>query len=185
MTKKRDLASSIGCLVVMLVLVAAAALAGAYWSSWWFLAAALAGLFVLILIPDILGRLSGPPPGEDLRQVMAGARSRKLAAREPFSAAQAAPTAAPKSEADMRFEEGLRLAAKGGYNGAIRELSGALELRPDWPDAYYYRAKARVELGDRHGMVSDFKKALGSAPGDWPHRGEVLAYTKPREHRGD
>ncbi len=86
-------------------------------------------------------------------------------------------------EEERHLENAISLANSGRVNDAIKEASKALKCVPDSYNAYYIRGRLRVELGDRRGMVSDFKKALQYAPYDWEYRNEVELYTDPTNRR--
>jgi len=74
----------------------------------------------------------------------------------------------------------IRLAQDGDLRGAIQAATRAIQADASSCDAYYVRGKLRVALGDRHGMVDDFRKALQHAPDGWEHRDEAELYVNPR-----
>lgn len=58
------------------------------------------------------------------------------------------------------LERGLTL-IKGGHNRqAYADFSNALVLKPNFGDAFAWRALARERLGDRAGAVGDYRKAV-------------------------
>jgi lipoprotein NlpI len=58
----------------------------------------------------------------------------------------------------------------GDLDGAIADLTEAIELKPDFADAYYDRGIAKICKGDLDGAIADFTKALDLNPEN------VLAY---------
>ncbi|MBV8846400.1 MAG: tetratricopeptide repeat protein [Bryobacterales bacterium] len=53
---------------------------------------------------------------------------------------------------------------RGDPDGAIADFTRAIELRPDYAEAYYFRGLAKRAKGDKDGAVADFMKAIGLKP---------------------
>jgi tetratricopeptide (TPR) repeat protein len=53
---------------------------------------------------------------------------------------------------------------KGDYQGAIQALNQALQINPNYAEAYFSRGNARNELGDKQGAIADFDQALRINP---------------------
>ena len=54
---------------------------------------------------------------------------------------------------------GLAHSRKGEFELAIKDYSKAIELRPNYADAYYYRGGAFLRLGERERAESDLTTA--------------------------
>jgi tetratricopeptide (TPR) repeat protein len=52
---------------------------------------------------------------------------------------------------------------------AIRDLTAALALRPDWPDALFNRAMAYQAAGDYHAAMRDLSAYLDQGDDKWRH----------------
>ena len=50
------------------------------------------------------------------------------------------------------------------YLGAIADYTAAINLKPDYAEAYYDRGNAKDGLGDYQGAVADFTKAIELNP---------------------
>ena len=58
----------------------------------------------------------------------------------------------------------LQEANLGNHKGAIKDYDKALELNPDYANAYYNRGVAKGKLGDYKGAIEDFDKAIALNP---------------------
>ncbi|MEG4866411.1 MULTISPECIES: tetratricopeptide repeat protein [unclassified Microcoleus] len=63
-------------------------------------------------------------------------------------------------EAKELYEQGFDLGRKGQYKEAVEAFTQAINLNPDFVEAYIYRAYARTGTGDNHGGVKDFQTAM-------------------------
>lgn len=97
--------------------------------------------------------------------------------------AGAPPDAVFEEDAYDHLEDARDLVGEGRLREAVHAYSLALSIKRDLYEAYYERGKCRAALGDRHGMVTDFRKALELSPTDWGLRDEVEAYVNPRGRR--
>ena len=61
--------------------------------------------------------------------------------------------------AETYYNRGLAHAKNGGLKLAIEDYSKAIELKPDYADAYYRRSKAWLHLGEVEKAKSDMKTA--------------------------
>jgi tetratricopeptide (TPR) repeat protein len=65
------------------------------------------------------------------------------------------------AEAASRFfKSGSDNAAQGHYREAVADFDRALELRPDWTEAYYSRGVSRMLLKDCAGAIEDYDRAI-------------------------
>ena len=55
---------------------------------------------------------------------------------------------------------------QGDYRGAIADYDRAIELRPDYAEAYYLRGSAKMGLGDYRGAIADYDRAIELDPKD-------------------
>ncbi|MEG3866218.1 tetratricopeptide repeat protein [Microcoleus sp. AT8-B1] len=63
-------------------------------------------------------------------------------------------------KAQELYQQGFDLGRKGQYKEAVEAFTQAINLNPDFVEAYIYRAYARTGTGDQHGGVKDFQKAM-------------------------
>jgi tetratricopeptide (TPR) repeat protein len=69
-------------------------------------------------------------------------------------------------KAQESFEAGRRLAAVARYPQAILSFDRAIQLEPDFGEAYLLRARARVALYDQVNALADFNHAIQLKPRD-------------------
>lgn len=62
------------------------------------------------------------------------------------------------------YYRGLDKAAAGDYESAIEEFNRAIEINPNFVDAYYQRGLAQFDLGKRQNAIADYTKALSINP---------------------
>ena len=66
--------------------------------------------------------------------------------------------------ANQKLEEGLKLNYAEDYNGAIRLYNEALDIKPDYPEAYTERGVAQFLLGQIDQAFDDFAQAIELNP---------------------
>ncbi len=57
------------------------------------------------------------------------------------------------------FNSGKEKSKKGEVDLAIEDYTKAIELKPDYADAHYYRSKAWLQIGEEEKAKSDMKTA--------------------------
>ncbi|WP_293145067.1 MULTISPECIES: serine protease [unclassified Microcoleus] len=67
-------------------------------------------------------------------------------------------------KADDFFIQGGDKFNKGDYQGAVAAYSQAIQLNPNYAEAYYNRAGARYELGDNQGSIEDISQFIRINP---------------------
>ncbi len=63
-------------------------------------------------------------------------------------------------KAQQLYQQGFDLGSKGLYKEAFEDFTQAINLNPDFAEAYIARAHARTGIEDKHGAVADFQKAI-------------------------
>jgi tetratricopeptide (TPR) repeat protein len=63
-------------------------------------------------------------------------------------------------EAQEYYEQGFDLGRKGLYKEASEAFTQAINLNPDFVEAYMIRANTRAAIGDLRGGIEDFEKAM-------------------------
>ncbi|MEG4270741.1 MULTISPECIES: hypothetical protein [unclassified Microcoleus] len=58
------------------------------------------------------------------------------------------------------YEQGFDLGRRGLYEEAVAAFTQAINLNPDFVEAYMIRATARSGTGDLQGGIEDFEKAM-------------------------
>lgn len=79
--------------------------------------------------------------------------------------------------AEEHFQHGQRLLAESLYAEAVVAFSATEQLNPIMPEVFNNRGVAKYALGDRHGALADFDRAIALEPhGSEAHRnrGDVL-----------
>ncbi len=64
---------------------------------------------------------------------------------------------------------------------AIEDYTQEIKLKPNDPDAYFYRGDARASLGDKNGAIDDYSQAIEIDPEDanfYTHRGNIYYQAK-------
>ena len=61
--------------------------------------------------------------------------------------------------AEEAFRYGRYSWVSGNYTAAIQDYNKAIELNPDYANAYYNRGLAKYKLGDKDGSCLDWSKA--------------------------
>tara|TARA_B100000767_G_C19741245_1_gene526264 strand:+ start:41 stop:1870 length:1830 start_codon:yes stop_codon:yes gene_type:complete len=67
------------------------------------------------------------------------------------------------------------------FNLAISDYSNAVELNPNDPDSYYWRANSKKAIADYKGAIADYTKVIELDPNDsdyYKYRGELKAQLK-------
>ena len=62
--------------------------------------------------------------------------------------------------AALHMQRGYKLSAAKRYDAAISAFDSAIEIRPDWPLAYFGRGTAYEENGDRQRAAEDYRKCI-------------------------
>jgi tetratricopeptide (TPR) repeat protein len=62
------------------------------------------------------------------------------------------------------YNRGLDKALQGDFKGAIQDFDQALQINPQFAEAYYKRGVARFDLGDHPGAIADYTQALQLNP---------------------
>ena len=78
---------------------------------------------------------------------------------------------------------GVSYAALGRVSEAMSDLARAIELNPQYPNAYFNRAELKYKQGDYPGAVADYTIALKLGPADSAilnGRGHALYRRDPR-----
>jgi len=63
-------------------------------------------------------------------------------------------------KAQELYQQGFDLGRRRLYKEAVEAFTQAINLNPDFVEAYMIRAYARTGTGDQHGGVKDFQKAI-------------------------
>jgi tetratricopeptide (TPR) repeat protein len=83
-------------------------------------------------------------------------------------------------KADDCVAKGRAKEVKLDWNGAIEEYTRAIQLRPNYPEAYYYRGGARKAKLDWNGAIADYTQAIQFRP-DYPEAYYYRALAKSVE----
>lgn len=64
-----------------------------------------------------------------------------------------------KIKAEDLVNQAIVKAQNGDNQGAIADLTQALNMEPEYAKAYHYRGIARAAMGDKAGAIADFQSA--------------------------
>ena len=79
--------------------------------------------------------------------------------------------------ANQKYEEGLKLYYEGNFNGAIKLYSEALEINPNYFEAYTNRGNAYGKLRQYEPALQDFNKSIGINPNyEWAYCNRGVVY---------
>ena len=62
------------------------------------------------------------------------------------------------------FNNGVDKYEQGDYQGAIADYTKAIEINPDFADAFLNRGMVKAKLGDNQGAISDYDRAIEINP---------------------
>ncbi len=66
--------------------------------------------------------------------------------------------------AEEWFNSAYNKGESGDYQGAIADYNQAINIKPDYADAYYNRGIAKKNLGDKQGAIADYNQAINIKP---------------------
>jgi tetratricopeptide (TPR) repeat protein len=66
--------------------------------------------------------------------------------------------------ANTHYRQGMHLLGPGDFQGAAAQFTRAIEIFPEYPDAYIGRGKARQAAGRTEAALADFEKAIAINP---------------------
>jgi tetratricopeptide (TPR) repeat protein len=75
-------------------------------------------------------------------------------------------TIAAQENAESYNRSGNAKRIRGDYQGAIADYNRAIELKPNYANAYFNRAVAQSELGDNSAALADLNRAIALNPND-------------------
>jgi len=58
------------------------------------------------------------------------------------------------------YQQGYDKGRKRSYKEAVEDFTQAININPDFAEAYIARGHARNGVGDKHGQIQDFQKAV-------------------------
>lgn len=89
-----------------------------------------------------------------------------LTSQASISLAQNSPISSPTSvryiakiKAEDLVNQAIAKAQNGDNQGAIADLTQALNMEPEYAKAYHYRGIVRSAMGDKSGAIADFQSA--------------------------
>ena len=68
----------------------------------------------------------------------------------------------PEKKAEVYFKRGCLKDDCHDYKGAVKDLDKSISLKPDYCDAYVYRADLRTRRNNYDGALSDYNMAIGN-----------------------
>ena len=87
--------------------------------------------------------------------------------------------------ANQHFDQGVEKHLAGNHQGAIDDSTKAIEINPQYADAYRLRGSSKFTLGDNQGAIADFNKAIEINPQDAiTYRIRGLAKRWSRDYQG-
>jgi len=99
-----------------------------------------------------------PPPPVPVPQPKAPAPE-DLEAKSPKKKSEGGTKSRPKDEAAL-VKRGMSRQAEGDHDGAIADFTKAIEINPNFAQAYASRGVSREAKGDGSGAKSDYSKSI-------------------------
>ena len=87
--------------------------------------------------------------------------------------------AIPKEEAIIEFNKGIECVEKNDVETAVAYFTKAIELEPDYVDAYANRSLAYGELGDNEKASDDIGRAMELDPFSFSYQSKVRFPDRP------
>jgi len=72
--------------------------------------------------------------------------------------------ASAPDRANSHYREGMRLLGPGDFQGAAAQFTKAIDIFPEYADAYLGRGKARQAAGQSDAALADFERAIAINP---------------------
>ena len=83
---------------------------------------------------------------------------------------------------EEHYERGKSYVDNGDYKQAIREYTNAIQLKPDYIEAYQERGDANTKTGDYDGAIADYSEAIRLYPDSpSPYLSRGFAYQLKRD----
>ena len=103
--------------------------------------------------------LPPPPPAVPDATESKGTRKRSEGATKSRAKDEGGTKSRPKDEAAM-VKRGLRRQSEGDHDGAIEDFTKAIEINPNFAQAYAARGVSREAKGDGSGAKSDYSMSI-------------------------